>query len=121
MKIGITGNFDKKNYEEFFRLLDDLEWADLTPDKISSIRFAPIVNRPEGDISPVDYTAGCMSSNEPWLIEAEAFLRGEILRRGFNTPKARPMFCAVAAGALDRERCARVTRSAPRPVCLCRA
>ncbi len=95
VKIGIGGNFDKRNYKEFYRLLDDLEWAGLTPDKISTIKFAPIVNRPEGDISPVDYKAGCMSSNEPWLIEAEAFLRREILRRGFNTPKAGPVYCAV--------------------------
>ncbi len=95
VKIGIGGNFDKKNYEEFIRLLDDLEWAGLTPDKISSIKFAPIVNRHEGDVSPVDYKAGCMSSNEPWLLEAEALLRREILRRGFNTPKAGPVYCAV--------------------------
>jgi uncharacterized protein len=95
VKIGIGGNFDEKTYREFFRLLDDLEWIGLTPDKIFSIRFAPIVNRPEGDISPVDYKAGCMSSNEPWLLEAEAFLRGEILRRGFNTSRAGPIFCAV--------------------------
>jgi uncharacterized protein len=95
VKIGIGGNFDKKNYEKFFQLLDDLEWVGLTPDKISSIKFAPIMNRPEGDISPVDYKAGCMSSNEPWLLEAEAFLRGEILRRGFNTPKVGSIFCAV--------------------------
>ena len=95
VKIGIVGNFDKKNYKGFYQLLDDLEWAGLTPDRISSIKFAPITKRPEGDISPVDYKAGCMSSNEPWLLEAEAFLRGEILRRGFNTPKAGPIFCAV--------------------------
>lgn len=95
VKIGIVGNFDKKSYEGFYQLLDDLEWAGLTPDRISSIKFAPITKRPEGDISPVDYKAGCMSSNEPWLLEAEAFLRGEILRRGFSTPKAGPIFCAV--------------------------
>jgi uncharacterized protein len=95
VKIGIGGNFNEKNYEEFFQLLDDLEWADLTPDRILSIKFAPIVNRPKGDISPVDYKVGCMSLNEPWLIKAEAFLRGEILRRGYNTPKAGPIHCAV--------------------------
>jgi uncharacterized protein len=95
VKIGIGGNFNEKNYEEFFQLLDDLEWAGLTPDRILSIKFAPIVNRPKGDISPVDYKVGCMSLNEPWLIKAEAFLREEILRRGYNTPKAGPIHCAV--------------------------
>jgi uncharacterized protein len=94
-KIGIVGNFDKKNYRQFFRLLDDLEWALLTPEKISSIRFSAIVNRPKGDISPTDYKAGCVSSNEKWLLEAEALLRGEILRRGHHTPKVGPIFCMV--------------------------
>jgi uncharacterized protein len=76
-------------------LLDYLEEAGLTPDKISGVKFDPVMNRPKGDISPIDYRDGCMSINEPWLLEAERLLRKEILKRGFNTPKLMPMSCMI--------------------------
>ena len=95
VKIGIVGNFEKNNYNEFVSLLDFIEQENLSPDRISSIRFAPIINRPEGEISPTDYQSGCMSINEPWLLDAERLLREEILKRGYYTPKPMPTPCAI--------------------------
>jgi len=95
VKIGIGGNFDRENYEKFVLLLDYLEEEALTPDNISGVKFSPVIKRPEGDTSPVDYKEGCMSINEPWLLRAEALLREEILKRGYNTPKPTPMSCMI--------------------------
>lgn len=55
VKISIGGNFDRTNYEKFILLLDYLEKTGLTPDRISSVKFDPIMNRADGNISPVDY------------------------------------------------------------------
>ncbi len=95
VKINIGGNFDQNNYEKFVLLLDYLQETGLTPDKLSIVKFDPIMNRPEGDASRVDYKGGCMSINEPWIPEAEAMLREEILKRGYNTPAMGPTSCML--------------------------
>jgi Arylsulfatase regulator (Fe-S oxidoreductase) len=95
VKINIGGNFESHNYEQFVSLLDFLMKEKLTPEKIGGIKFDPVSKRPEGDLSPADYNEGCMSMDEPWLIKASEFLREEILKRGYNTPKIAPIFCMV--------------------------
>ena len=95
VKIGIGGNFEKNNYKKFPLLLDYLLREGLTPDRIPSVKFYPVIKRPAGDLSPTDYKGGCMSVNEPWIVEAEAGLREEILRRGYKTPKLAPILCMV--------------------------
>jgi len=95
VKIGIGGNFEKNNYKKFPLLLDYLLTEGLTPDRIPSVNFYPVIKRPAGDLSPTDYKGGCMSVNEPWIVEAEAGLREEILRRGYKTPKLAPILCMV--------------------------
>ena len=95
VKISIGGNFESHNYEQFVSLLDFLIKEGLTPDKIDAVKFDPVSKRPEGDISPADYKGGCMSMDEPWLIKASEFLREEILKRGYKTPKISPFFCMV--------------------------
>ncbi len=94
-KINIVGNYDKDNYEKYPLLLDSLQDAGLPPEKIAGMKFSPVMNRPEGDITPVDYNEGCMSINEPWLLTAGAFLREEILKRGYHTPKVGFTICAI--------------------------
>lgn len=94
-KIVIGGNFQRDNYERFPELLDYLENEGLTPDKIYMVKFDPVLNRLSGDAARIDYVDGSMSINEPWLIRAGAFLREEILRRGYNTPKITPTPCQV--------------------------
>ena len=95
VKIGIGGNYERGNYKKFTSLLDFLKEDGLTPDRLYTVKFGPVVNRPKGDMSPVDYNDGCLSVNEPWLFEADALLREEILKRGYNTPKIIPSPCQV--------------------------
>ena len=95
VKIGIGGNYDRNNYKKFPLLLDYLTKEGLTPDKLCVVKFDPVVNRPKGDISPVDYKGGCVSINEPWLLKAESLLRKEILKSGYSIPKLQPVICMV--------------------------
>ena len=96
VKIAVTGNFDRDNYKKFPLLLDYMGKKGLTPDNIDMVRFDPVANRPEGDTSPTDYQGGCMSTNEPWIWDADFMLRGEILKRGYNASKPTSLlFCAT--------------------------
>ena len=95
VKIGIGGNFERDNYRRFPMLLDYLIREGLTPDKIATVKFDPVMKHPKGDLSPPDYGGGCMSVNEPWLVDATALLREEILKRGYNTLKLTPAFCML--------------------------
>lgn len=94
IKIQIGGNFNPENYREFPCLLDYLIEEGITPDKISLVKFAPI-SKTGKEFAPPEFTGGCTSINEPWLIEASIFLREEILKRGFNTPRITPSFCVI--------------------------
>lgn len=95
VKVGIGGNFTEHNYERFVLLLDYLEAEGLTPDKIAYVKFDAVVNRPQDGMSPIEYTSGCVSIKEPWLLKAGAFLREEILKRGYHTPKPTPLACMI--------------------------
>jgi len=95
VKIGIGGNFERDNYEKFPFLLDYLVGKGLTPEKIGMVKFDPVTKRPEGDISTPEYTGGCMSINEPWLVDAAVQLREEVLKRGYNTLKLMPITCMI--------------------------
>jgi uncharacterized protein len=94
-RISIGGNFERNNYREFPLLLDYLINEGLTPDKITRIKFDPVMKKSGRVLSPMDLNEGCMSINEPWIMEASIFLREEILKRGYRTPGIRPMFCMV--------------------------
>jgi len=95
-RINIGGNYEHDNYRQFPQLLDHLMKEGLTPDKIASVKFDPVNKIPEGFTTGlVDYDGGCRSINEPWLAEASMFLREEILKRGYFTPKARPIVCMI--------------------------
>jgi uncharacterized protein len=94
IKIGIGGNFNRENYKGFPILLDYLLSERLTPEKISNIKFDPII-KAKGDYFPADFRDGCESINEPWLVEAGVILREEILKRGFHTPKITPSPCII--------------------------
>lgn len=58
-----------------------------------TIKFDPVTKYPEKYAS--EYTGGCMSLDEPWLIPASAMLREEILKRGYNTPGQKLSDCIV--------------------------
>ncbi len=92
--IQIGGNFTKDNYSCFPDLLDCMIDNGLIPEKISQVRFDPVMNEQEG-IGPRDFHEGCSSLNAPWLFEAMVFLREEILRRGFGNGKIMPSTCMM--------------------------
>jgi uncharacterized protein len=90
----IGGNYSIDTYREFPRLLDHLLAEGLTPDRVRKIKFDPIIKGSEKLPLP-DYKGGCDTSNEPWLMEAGIFLREEILKRGYNTPRVIPAACMI--------------------------
>lgn len=94
IKIQIGGNFTRENYRVFPQLLDYFLKTGITPDKISMVKFDPASETMEKCGLP-DFNEGCNSINEPWLFEASIFLRDEILKRGFYTPKLRPASCMI--------------------------
>lgn len=94
IKIQIGGNYNKDNCREFPRLLDNLINEGLTPDKIQAVKFDPI-SKIKGKYALPDFSDGCESINEPWLYDAGIFLREEILKRGFHTPKIMPSPCMI--------------------------
>jgi uncharacterized protein len=94
ISVQIGGNYTQDNYREFPRLLDYLLDNGLTPDKIPFIKFDPVVNE-SSEFAPPDFHDGCMSINEPWLVEASIFLREAILKRGYRTQKIMPSACMM--------------------------
>ncbi len=94
IEVQIGGNYTKDHYREFPRLLDHLGENGLTPDKVSWIKFDPVVNE-SSEFAPPDFNDGCCSSDEPWLCDAAVYLREEILRRGYRTAKVRPSACII--------------------------
>lgn len=94
LPLQLGGNYTRRNYAEFPRLLDDLLAAGIDPARIASVLFSPVVPR-AGERMVPDFTPGCATSHEPWLVEASLFLREETLRRGFAAPRVRLSSCMV--------------------------
>lgn len=94
ISVQIGGNYTRENYREFPRLLDYLLGNGLGPDRISFVKFDPVANE-SSEFAPPDFHDGCMSLNEPWLIEASISLREEILKRGYRTQKIMPAACMM--------------------------
>ena len=59
------------------------------------VKFDPVMNGAKDDTLPAVYKGGCTSINEPWIGEAAALLREEILKRGYDTLKIMPITCMV--------------------------
>jgi uncharacterized protein len=92
--IELSGNFTKDNYRRFPELFDQLRDAGLVPQNISSLQFYPVLQEVEG-MANCHFKEGCNSVNQPWLFEAEIFLRGAILKRGYRTSKIIPAACMM--------------------------
>lgn len=91
--VHLGGNYTRERCREFPRLLDSLLASGLGPDKISSVKFDPVINE-TAEMSP-DFHDGCTSITEPWLVEASIILREEILSRGFRTQEIMPTVCLM--------------------------
>lgn len=94
MDVQVGGNYTGDYYREFPRLLDFLLEKGLTPDRISSVQFDPVMSE-TGEFAPPDFHGGCMSFDEPWVVDASVFLREAIFKRGFRTQMLTTVTCAV--------------------------
>ncbi len=94
VQIQTGGNFSRHNYRRFPELLDYLAGNGLPPSKAEVLGFFPVLA--EGaDFGPVEFNDGCASMNEPWLFEANLFLREELLKRGNRLNNISPGPCAM--------------------------
>jgi uncharacterized protein len=94
LKVQLGGNFTRYNFHRFPELLDILEVEGITPDNLYMVQFSPVIPT-AGEAGMGDFSMGCACTNEPWLIEASLYLREEILKRGWNTPKPKLAGCMV--------------------------
>jgi uncharacterized protein len=94
VELQLGGNFTRKNYREFPRVLDELLAVGITPEKLQLVEFNQVTGRIGGSAVP-DFKSGCDCTDEPWLYEATLYLREEILRRGFTAPKPGPAGCMI--------------------------
>lgn len=94
IKIQLGGNYTPKNYKVFPGLLDHLLQEGLSPDKFQMVKFDP-VTKTRKEVALPDFREGAESINKPWVFETGMFLREEILKRGFHTPKIMPSPCMI--------------------------
>ncbi len=94
IQVQIGGNYTQEHYREFPRLLDHFADRGLMPEKIFMVKFDPVVKE-NSEFAPPDFHDGCESINEPWLIDANTFLREETLRRAYRTTKVLPSPCII--------------------------
>lgn len=92
--VQIGGNYFQDNYQRFPQLLDMLLERGITPERLGYILFTPITP-PAVEAGIGDLSMGCACSSEPWLVEAGLYLREEILKRGFATPRPKLSACMV--------------------------
>lgn len=91
LRIEIGGNYDQSDFERFPELLDCLENNDLPPDRLAEINFDPVMEMAESGVCRGGYVA----IDDPWVERADALLRKEILKRGYDMPKPLPIFCVM--------------------------
>jgi uncharacterized protein len=90
--IKLGGNFTRDNYHQFSAMLDALLAAGIDPAQLGPVQFAPIHPK-SGGHDP--HGAACVFGSEPWLIEANLFLRAETMRRGFSVEKPHMGVCMI--------------------------
>jgi len=86
------GNFTRDNYHEFPTMLDALLEAGIDPAQLGPVQFAPVHPKSGGHAL---HGSACVFGSEPWLIEANLFLRQETLRRGFSVEKPHMGVCMI--------------------------
>jgi len=90
--IKLGGNFTRDNYHEFPAMLNALLEAGIEPARLGSVQFAPIHPKSGGHSL---HNSACIFGSEPWLIEANLFLREATLRRGFSVKKPHMGVCMI--------------------------
>jgi len=92
--LNIGGNYTRDNYRRFPEMLDILLKAGIDPILLREVSFSPVMPKADG-AGFGDHAATCACTSEPWAIEANLFLRAEIIRRGFPTAKLGPSACMI--------------------------
>lgn len=91
LAIQLSGNFYREEYRLFPKVLDRMVERGITPEKMKLVQFAPVLPK----AGCAEYSSGCACTSDPWLMEAATYLREEIMRRGFPTPKPAVSACMV--------------------------
>jgi uncharacterized protein len=94
IELKLGGNYTKNNYTRMPELLDRLIEEGLSNDNVSSMQFYPIIQETKSIVEH-SFGEGCSTLNEPWMYDAEIFLREELLKRGFKTSRITPVVCMV--------------------------
>lgn len=92
--LNLVGNYTQENYQLFPALLDRFLQEGLTPNRLQQVQFYPAMQINDQFANP-EFTGGCCSIAEPWLIEAALYIREELGRRGFPLAKMQPAPCMV--------------------------
>lgn len=92
--VDLGGNYTRDNYHRFPELLDMLIAAGIEPSRMKEVSFTPVMPRADGSVAG-DLGSACACTAEPWAIEANTFLRGEVIRRGFPVAKIKPSACMI--------------------------
>ena len=92
--LRIGGNYTRENYRRFPELLDLLLAAGISPARLRDVVFSPVMPKADGT-GLGDHGVTCACTTEPWAIEANLFLRDEIIRRGFPTDTLGPSACII--------------------------
>lgn len=92
VKIDLGGNCTPDNYRVFPELLGHLRREGITPEMLGLVQFFPVTPKSGAG---ADIASGCVSSSEPWLMEAIPYLHREIIRQGYRTAKPTMAACVV--------------------------
>jgi len=92
--ITLSGNYTEASASAFPRLLSDLDAAGFGPSDIDTVQFYPVMQVNDRFANP-EFTAGCLSNDEPWVHAASLSLREEIMRRGYHFPPLHPAPCMI--------------------------
>jgi uncharacterized protein len=92
--IFLSGNYTRDNFSRFPELLDSLGAMGLGPESFANVQFYPVMQVNDRFANP-EFSGGCCSMSEPWLVDASLALREEIMRRGYLFPKMQPATCMV--------------------------
>jgi uncharacterized protein len=94
VNIDLGGNYTRDNYHRFPELLDILIAEGIDPAGMKEISFSPVMPKADGTVAG-DLGSACACTAEPWAIEANLLLRGELKRRGFPVSKMQPGACMI--------------------------
>jgi len=95
VRITMGGNYTQKNYRQFPQLFSELRDGGIGPENFAKLRFTPVIQPENENFAPLGFHGGCQSVSEKWLPEAAIFLRGQLIKNGYQQPSITPTPCMV--------------------------